>query len=390
MIENSIIAVLPLVGKPRHSKRITMLQEAGFEVEAAAFERDYCKGRLPDCPVECLGHLSRRQYFHRGLKMLAAAPRLRRAIRRNRLVYTFNPDVALMAVVAGAGLNRPVVLEVGDIREAQVADGILGRMVRAVDRRMTAACRLLVVTAPAFLDEYYRQWLHVTTPGMVVENKVEASFADDVASKQSDTPLRTPFYGSPLRIGYFGSLRDEWSWQVLKALAIAAPQEVEIIFAGVPVGPLADLPNWIQQYPNMHYHGQYRSPQDLPTLYGNVDMVWACYPPMRREDWNLKWARPNRFYESCLFRKPTFTRAGCHDAVDVKRYNIGMIIDEKDADRTAIAIRTITFDKWNTWYCNMQRLPVHVYSYTNEREHLRLALLRLANNLPPDVEAVSY
>ena len=35
-----ILCVLPLVGHPRHAKRIEMLQQAGYEVTAIAFERD--------------------------------------------------------------------------------------------------------------------------------------------------------------------------------------------------------------------------------------------------------------------------------------------------------------------------------------------------------------
>ena len=39
-------------------------------------------------------------------------------------------------------------------------------------------------------------------------------------------------------------------------------------------------------------------------VYGRIDLVWACYQPIGPDDWNLRWARPNRFYESCLFQKP--------------------------------------------------------------------------------------
>ena len=49
-----VLFALQVVGQPRNSKRISMLQKAGFQVEAIAFERKYHKGRLPSCPVKMI------------------------------------------------------------------------------------------------------------------------------------------------------------------------------------------------------------------------------------------------------------------------------------------------------------------------------------------------
>ena len=62
----------------------------------------------------------------------------------------------------------------------------------------------------------------------------------------------------------------------------------------------------------MTFAGEYRSPQDLPAIYGGVDMVWSCYPEIREEDYNFKWGRPNRFYEGCYFKKPFFCQKRQH------------------------------------------------------------------------------
>ena len=63
--------------------------------------------------------------------MLSVLPQLRRAIRRNQLVYTFGPDMAFMALLASIGLKRrPLILEVGDLRKIQVSSGIKGTLMR--------------------------------------------------------------------------------------------------------------------------------------------------------------------------------------------------------------------------------------------------------------------
>ena len=95
---------------------------------------------------------------------MASIPSVRRAIKSNDLVYAFGPDMALLCHVSGIGLGRPIILEIGDIREIQTAGGIAGRLMRVVDKYLSNSCHLLVATAHGYIDYYYRQWIKTTTP----------------------------------------------------------------------------------------------------------------------------------------------------------------------------------------------------------------------------------
>ena len=100
-----------------------------------------------------------------------------------------------------------------------------------------------MATASGFIDTYYRQWLKASVPAMVIENKLESDFVDEIISKEITKPPRArPLVDGPLRIGYFGLLRCDWSWHVLESLAMARPQDVEIVVAGYPMKPV-DLPD---------------------------------------------------------------------------------------------------------------------------------------------------
>ncbi len=377
-VPTRILAILPLLGDPRHSKRISMLQEYGFAVQVAAFERDSHSGRMPDCPAESLGKIAHGRYLQRIPRILAALPALRRAMKRSHAAYAFGPDMALMALVAGLGLGRPVVVETADIREVQVAPGLMGRLVRMIDRCLVNSCSLLVATTPAFIEVYYRRWLRASVPAMVIENKVESSFAQEMIAEGIKSSLAgRPLRDRPLRIGYFGNLRCEWSWRVLKGFAESRPRDVEVVLAGFPMNPV-DLPQQAARYDNIEYLGEFRSPQDLPALYSSVDLVWACYQPLGPNDWNLRWARPNRFYESCLFQVPIISRAGSCDAVDVARYGIGLIIEDEDVVAVVDRLCSIVPDDLETWKHNMAMLPRKVYMYTSEACTLGGALERIA------------
>lgn len=376
--ELRVLSVLPVLGHPRDSKRIAMLQEAGFSVEAVAFERDYHAGRMPLCPVETLGKITHGHYVQRLRKLLKAVPAVRRALRRNHVAYASGPDMALVALIAGWGLGRPIVLEVGDVREVQVAPGWKGRVARFLDKRFVEKCSLLVATAPGFIDDYYRKWLGASVPAIVIENKLEPFSSDGACLSENGAASLEgkPLLERPLRIGYFGGLRCAWSWRVLEGLAKARPNDVEIVFAGYPMNPV-DLPQRVEHYNNMKYLGQYQSPQDLPMLYNAVDIIWACYQPIGAADWNLRWARPNRFYESCFFKKPLISRAGSSDAVVVVKHDLGLIVNDSEVEQAVETLSRITRADLDRWRKNIAVLPESFYLYTTETADLAKAIQNL-------------
>lgn len=367
-----------------------MLQEVGFTVESAAFERDYHSGRMPTCAVESLGKIAHGKYLQRIGKMLKALPVLRRALKRNDVAYASGPDMALFALVAGVGLGRPVVVEVGDIRHVQVSPGLKGKVARFIERFVINACGLLVVTAPGFVDGYYRGRLRCKTPVLVLENKLDERAmaglkpppAQVAAAAHAAAPApagASPSSGTrsvPLRVGYFGVLRCEWSWKTLAALARARP-DMHVVIAGYPMEP-ADLPAEAAKIPNVEFRGQYRSPQDLPGLYGDVDLVWACYPSPAVADPDWRWAqsicRSNRFYESCFFQRPIITVAGSGDGVDVERYQLGLVLKTLSTDAILEAIGKVSEGDRAGWQRNLAALPRNVYMYGAETEELRRIL----------------
>jgi succinoglycan biosynthesis protein ExoL len=130
----------------------------------------------------------------------------------------------------------------------------------------------------------------------------------------------------------------------------------------------------------MLYLGEYKSPQDLERLYTQVDIVWACYPPIGPRDWNFRWARPNRFYESCFFVRPLISREGSCDSADVRKFGIGLCIDDIEPQAAASRISAITAEDLVRWRAAMKEVPRTVYSYTDEVAQLGDALRAIASN----------
>lgn len=348
------------VDATNQAKRVDMFRRRGFEVEVAAFERAYNLGfgRLPDCPVTRLGRIPAGRYFSRLFRVMLALRPVRAAVRRNRLVYAHSPEMGLLAVLAGAGLGRRVVLDIADIVEIQVSPGLAGRIGRRLERWMLKRCGLLVLTSEGY-RAYYRERLGSAVPIMVVENKLEPP-------PGAGTPApAAPPSGRPLRVGWFGRLRDEWTVEVLEALA-RRPERPAIVIAGTPMPNLRDFERRVAGNPRFDWRGGYDYPDGLPGLYGEVDVAMNTYPPSVPSCW----AQANRFYESCLYRRPQIARAGTVDGNSVARLGIGLVVDDRDPAAAAAAIARISARDVARWQAALAAVPPSVYILSEETDRL--------------------
>ena len=368
-----ILSILPVLGQPRNSKRIKMLRDADFEVKALVFEREVHAGRPPDCEVQLLPHMSRGGYLKRVPALLSALPKIRDAAQSSDLIYASGQDMGIVAVMACLGLKKPIVIEIGDTRRFQVAAGLPGWLIRRVDKVFMDSCSLLVVTAHGFVDDYYRQWLKTSIPSLILENKLEPTGNEPLGSTHTESVEDRLQSGQPLRVGYFGVLRCGWSWQVLKELAAAHPQGIEVVISGIAITPV-DLGQQCEALDNITFLGEFRSPEDLPELYKRVDLVWGCYPHPEPGDWNWRWARTNRFYESCFYKTPIVSLKDSGDSASVELHNIGLIVERGDVTSAVDRLGRITAEELGLWQDNMRALPNSVYTYSTETNDLKCAL----------------
>lgn len=364
-----VLCIAPILTAPRIAKRVAMLQEAGFDVRMAGFERPQYLGRRPDCPTLSLGEMPDGRYASRALRIAWAAPKARAAIRESDLVYAFNSDSALLALIAGTGLRRPLVMETSDLMPPQVAGGLRGRAARTLDRRIARSCKLLTLTSHGYAA-YFRDRLRAEAPRLVIENKAEARFAESVRARPPRPEDGAPFAGRPLRIGWFGALRDEWSLQVLDALTRAAPERFSALLAGTPIG-LERFEERMAANPNIAYRGSYDHPHGLPALYDDVDLVMACRSPEPPDGLS----QTNRYYDACLFRKPLIVRAGSEDGGNVRRRDIGLTLTASGVEEAAAEIRNASDADWERWRRNIAALPPEVYADEGGAAVLRDALM---------------
>jgi hypothetical protein len=366
-----ITFLLPTIGFPRHVKRIRALRRLGASVNVLAFARE---GHLRDeenPDLRVLGRIAQEEILERSLTLLRALPVIREAARQSDVLYAFGPDQLAVARTAIAGLARKpkLVSEIGDLHPFLVQRRPLAALGRAIERASLGGDVLLVVTSPGFLAHYYEP-LMGSRPfrSLVIENKV------DPEATPEPLPL-DPAPTGPIRIGWFGSLRCERSWEVLRRVAVEGEGRVCVVLRGVPVEALDDLPERVADTPNMEFGGRYTVPRDLPAMYGGIDLCWMVHHDTVRPRECWIWARSNRLYEAGWFRTPLVGQVDKDDSAVLLDHNLGMTVDVTDPDASVRALLRVDRGHVAHWRDRIAQAPRSLFALTDEHEKL-MALLR--------------
>lgn len=364
-----ITFVLPTLGHPRHRKRIRALRRLGAKVRVLAFERD---GQLGDTDesVETLGAIANEEYLRRLGTYARATALIRSAARDSDAVYTFGTDLLGLVRAATVGLRGlQLAAEVGDIPGGLLGPSVRARLVRMTERRILAGDVLLVATSPPYVEQFYRgvQGLpNLRT--LIIENKVDP----DVTLPPASNVAREA--GAPLRIGWFGLLRCEQSWRVLRRLADEAGDRVRIELRGIAFDRLAGLAAEAAARPNVTWHGRYSVPTDLPEMFSGVDLCWMVHHDLERPYENWGWARSNRLYQAGWYRTPLIAQEGKDDSNVVRQHDLGLVLDISKGRDAFERLLEISDEDLRRWRTNIEAAPLSLFALTDEHEQLLAAL----------------
>lgn len=367
--KKTVLCVLSTIGDTKDSKRVSILKQAGFNVIIGAYKRNNFISRSPERSTWLLGKIEDRKYFKRICVYVHSVFRLRKLVAKSDLIYATSPDLALISLISSFCLQKPLVMDIADIREIEVSKSILGKIVRSLDRFVVKRCDLIVVTSQAFIDSFYKKTLKLNIRNSyLLENKVDYNIP-----QKSEISLNYE-NNKKLRIGYFGVLRDNWTIELLTTLLSKYPNDYEVIIAGIDSISNYAIHDLNKQYANFHFLGPYHSPDDLNELYDKIDVMATFYPESEaKQNWfeAKKICRSNRFYEACYFRKPIMAFSFSEDGRYVEELGIGITFDNYNIQEAIEKItRVITKQQIKKWEENMQKLPIQTYKFTNESKEL--------------------
>lgn len=281
---------------PAVRRRLQMFSAAGAEITLLGFRRGPLVAAFDGVRTHDLGQTADARFVKRVVATVWAALNGRRLAHRVAgvdLIVARNLEMLAVAQATRAGrANIPVIYESLDIHRLMLVHGLAGRGLRWLEGWLARRSAGLVTSSPAFVENYFARHSHVRLPVHLVENKV---FLGDAATPPMKRTSRGD--GAPWRIGWFGALRCLKSFRILSAASRRLEGRLEVILRGRPAyTEFPDFDAMVAAEPYMRFEGPYRNPEDLLSIYGEVDFAWVI--DFFEEGQNSEWLLPNRLYES--------------------------------------------------------------------------------------------
>ena len=281
---------------PAVRRRLQMFSAAGAEITLLGFRRGPPIAPYDGVQTHDLGQTADARFVKRVVATVWAALNGRRLAHRVAgvdLIVARNLEMLAVAQATRAGrANIPVIYESLDIHRLMLVHGLAGRGLRWLEGRLARRSAGLITSSPAFVENYFARHSHVRLPVHLVENKI---FLGDAATPPMNRTSRGD--GAPWRIGWFGALRCLKSFRILSAASRRLEGRLEVILRGRPAyTEFPDFDAMVTAEPYMRFEGPYRNPEDLLSIYGEVDFAWVI--DFFEEGQNSEWLLPNRLYES--------------------------------------------------------------------------------------------
>jgi len=326
---------------PAIQRRIAALQNAGANVQAFTMRRG--DAFEPPWRNVDLGATRDAAFAQRFAAMARAAPilsRYRDVLKQADVFYARNLDMLALASWAKSttGGRACLIYECLDIHRLMTRNGPVGTAMRSTERSLLKSVSLIVVSSPAFVEQYFDRVHPGHTKTMLVENRLPWGF--EYGPRANETKLES----GPIRIGWFGVLRCRRSLGLLLDVADRFPNQVALSFRGAPTQKeLPDFEARIAGRANVQFGGRYKWPDDLAGIYNDVDLVWAG--DFHDPGANSRWLMPNRLYEGGYYATPPLAPSDSQTGHWVDAHGFGFTLAEPLERTLPALIASMTRDK---------------------------------------------
>lgn len=336
--------LIPQLSQPRCIKRVKALQSAGYETVVYGFDNGLYSENISE-----IGGEVHRLEMEKGLSRLKSLRRklfcvkeFCKSLRKEDVVYIFGIEMALIYCLFFK-CNK-VIYEQADLNYTKLSMKWLVTIFKSLDKWLIKKSKLTVLTSQGFIDYLFGE--NNTAENIVlVENKVNSKLYNfDVNEKELSA--------KHLKFGFVGLVRYPRTLLTFaKTIGNYFPQH-EFHFYGVGESSPQAL-ELCEKYSNLYYHGAFKNPDDLASIYSQIDICVVCYDATSL---NVRIAEPNKLYESIFFRTPIIVSDGTFLAKKVENLGVGYYVDASDENKVKNLVESLTNEDVNSRIQNMKKI----------------------------------
>lgn len=343
-----IICILANLSQPRCIKRVKSLQEGGHDVSVYGFCRGlYDVNEFPSSikvnnwgKIESgTGYLSRLCKVYKNLKTI-----FRKHKDESVIYYCFSFEAAL---ITSLFTKRKFFYEISDLiycySNSQVFKWLFGNIDKFIIRRSFRT----VLTSGGFFEYLYKKDVESNNEKIIIQPNKLSTYFQDIER----TILKRE---SHFRFAYIGAFRyPNTIFRFARIIGEKFPNHEFSFYGDSSLTYLAK--ELAEKYPNVHYYGKFKNPEELSSIYENVDIVTACYDIEMGE--NEKVAEPNKLYEAMAFCKPIIVSKDTYLSKRVEKLGVGFSIDANNDDSIIDFITGLSVDELKKKSLNSYKLP---------------------------------
>lgn len=310
----NVIFITRSLSQPRIIRRIETIAEYRFNVTVYGYDNGLYQNNTLSrkITINRLGSVSNgKGYFS---KFCTYYKNIRNIINplvgKDGIVYAFDMINALILAIQ----KVPFIYEISDIQYAYSRFNIIKPLLKIIDKWIIRKSELTIMTSSGFC-----KWLKCDdrTNVIILPNKLNKYFISKRPRKSHEydtSHLVFGFVGAPRSINTVGKFA--------KIIGLRYPQH-KFIFWGESAHS-QDFHKLLNNFENVEFRGSFKNPEDLDSIYAQIDIVVSCYDAL---ELNERILDANKLYESIFFCRPVIMSANTFSAEQVKKHKCGFVLD---------------------------------------------------------------
>ncbi len=355
-----IVFITSDVHDPHTIKRIEEFKAHGFRIKVYGFRRG--EEVTPD-DIILLGNI---EDLHYSKRLPTLFKGIRKALKEqansDNILYYFGLDIASVGTMIDG--HHKYIYEECDLSHTYIRNALIRGFFDKADKYIIKKSLLTILTSEGFAKYHFGDEM----PGNVriITNRLDAAVMQCAPSRKKDLNIEH------LSIGFVGGVRFKSIYSFAEYFIKTYPQHDFHFFGRIAAGYI-DKYKSLEQYSNCHFHGAFTSPIDLPAIYSQLDMVLSTYDV---DIANVRYAEPNKLYESIFFETPIIVSKGTFLADRVKRLGSGYSVDPLSGDSINKFVNGLSKEDVQSKIENIRKLPKQMAINTNDEffESLRTIL----------------
>ena len=345
MDKKKIVFILNNISITRCLKRVSEFIDNGYDVDVYGFEKLGEEGYATpsNFNITVIGGFSRSQSYFERLKVYyrSLKPIFKKYKGQDVIFYYFFFNIALAARLLS---RRTYIYEESDMPYTGFRNKTKRKLFGNIDKKIIKESLLTVMTSEGFIDYHFGDERPQNI--VIVPNRVNPLLMK--------MPYNRNNYDiNHLSIAFVGGFRYRSVINFATVIAEYFPQH-EFHAYGIILEHGEELKALCEKYSNVHFHGKFRNPDDLPSIYEKIDIVLASYDATSI---NAQFAEPNKMYEAIFFRTPIVVSSNTFLAKKVSKLGIGYHINALDKKEIISFINGLTEKDINGKIKALESLP---------------------------------